>query len=100
MAIRAVLLLNAEYHVKCLNSVEYVVFYSFSTKRRIPFGSSFIVTVLQSLYFSLYNGSQQVALQAVKALQKRANYELVPEVSILYIYGDLWIRMVLRCGQL
>merc|ERR1712136_630892 len=56
---------------------------NFSTKRRIPFGSSFIVTVLQSLYFSLYNGSQQEALQAVKALQKRANYELVPEVILM-----------------
>ena len=45
-----------------------------------------MITVLQSLYFSLYNGCQQLALQAVEAVQKRANYELIPEVSNLVTY--------------
>jgi len=54
-----------------------------SKKPRIPLSSYFLLEGLNGIYYSLFNGSGDLALRALDAIHSRAQYDLIPEVLLM-----------------
>lgn len=50
---------------------------------RIPVSSNFLLEMIEGAYFSMFNEFYTLALQAVKDIDKRAQYELFPDVMLV-----------------
>lgn len=50
---------------------------------RIPVSPNFLLEMIEGAYFAMFNEFYTLALQAVKDIDKRAQYELFPEVMLV-----------------
>ncbi|KAG6457411.1 hypothetical protein O3G_MSEX010289 [Manduca sexta] len=50
---------------------------------RIPMSPNFLIEMVESAYFAMFNEFYTLALQAVKDIDKRAQYELFPDVMLV-----------------
>lgn len=50
---------------------------------RIPVSSKFLIEMIQGAYFAMYNEFYTLAHQAIKDIDQRAQYELLPEVMLV-----------------
>ncbi|XP_049867617.1 hyccin [Pectinophora gossypiella] len=51
--------------------------------QRIPMSASFMLELIQGIYFAMFNEFYTLALQAIKDIDMRAQYELLPEVMLV-----------------
>lgn len=50
---------------------------------RIPVSSSFLLELTHGAYFAMYNEFYTLALQAIKDIDRRATYELLPDAMLV-----------------
>lgn len=54
-----------------------------ATVQRIPVSSHFLLELVQGAYFAMFNEFYTLALQAVNDIDRRASYELLPDVMLV-----------------
>lgn len=50
---------------------------------RIPVSAAFLVELLHSVYFAMFNDFGSIAIQSVEDIHQRGSYELLPEVVLV-----------------
>ncbi|VVD03056.1 unnamed protein product [Leptidea sinapis] len=51
--------------------------------QRVPVSSNFLLEMIEGAYFSMFNEFYTLAFQAIKDIDQRAQYELLPEVMLV-----------------